>query len=73
MLQHATIRPIGSAPLRELVSDTTEVIERHYIEAALDLTKGNRKAAAELLGLSRQALYSKLDRYGLNGDDPASS
>ena len=72
VLQNATMRPIGSAPLRDLVSDTTEVIERHYIEAALDLTKGNRKAAAELLGLSRQGLYAKLDRYGLNGDDPAS-
>ncbi len=72
MLQNATIRPIGSAPLRDLVNTTTELIERHYIEAALGLTKGNRKAAAELLGLSRQGLYAKLDRYGLNGDDPSS-
>ena len=40
---------------------------RHYIEAALDLTRGNRTAAAELLGLSRQSLYAKLDRYGLDG------
>ena len=72
MLQSATMKPVGSAPLRDLVMDTTSLIERHYIEAALDLTKGNRKAAAELLGLSRQALYSKLDRYGLIGDDPKS-
>lgn len=71
-LQEATFKPIGSAPLRDLVGETTEIIERHYIEAALNLTKGNRKAAAELLGLSRQALYTKLDRYELNGDDPAS-
>ncbi len=71
-LKDATLKPIGSAPLRDLVSETTEVIERHYILSALELTKGNRKAAAELLGLSRQALYSKLGRYGLNGDDPAS-
>jgi len=73
MVQAATIQPVGSAPLRDLVTDTTALIERHYIEAALDLTKGNRKAAAELLGLSRQALYSKLDRYGLGGDDPKSN
>jgi DNA-binding NtrC family response regulator len=72
LLQDAAFKPIGSAPLRDLVSETTEVIERHYIESALDLTKGNRKAAAELLGLSRQALYSKLDRYRLGGDDPVS-
>jgi transcriptional regulator PpsR len=72
LLQDPAFKPIGSAPLRDLVSETTEVIERHYIESALDLTKGNRKAAAELLGLSRQALYTKLDRYNLGGDDPAS-
>lgn len=69
-LQNAMTKPIGSAPLRDLVSETTGLIERHYIEAALELTKGNRKAASELLGLSRQGLYAKLDRYGLNKDDP---
>jgi DNA-binding NtrC family response regulator len=31
------------------------------------MTGGNRSAAAEVLGLSRQNLYSKLDRYGLMG------
>ncbi|NJO37505.1 MAG: transcriptional regulator PpsR [Rhizobiales bacterium] len=67
----AIAKPIGSAPLRDLVSETTELIEQHYIEAALDLTNGNRKAAAELLGLSRQGLYAKLGRYGLNGGDPS--
>jgi DNA-binding NtrC family response regulator len=45
------------------------VIEHHYIETALDLTRGNRKAAAELLGLSRQGLYAKLARYGLDGSN----
>ena len=38
------------------------------IESALELTNGNRTAAAELLGLSRQSLYAKLNRYGLDGD-----
>lgn len=70
VLQNAMTKPIGSAPLRELVGEITGLIERHYIEAALELTNGNRKAASELLGLSRQGLYAKLDRYGLNGDDP---
>ena len=36
-------------------------------KAALELTGGNRTAAAELLGLSRQSLYAKLSRYGLDG------
>ena len=38
------------------------------LSRALDLTGGNRTATAELLGLSRQSLYVKLDRYGLDGD-----
>ena len=32
---------------------------------ALELAGGNRTATAELLGLSRQSLYAKLNRYGL--------
>jgi len=70
VMQSAMTKPIGSAPLRDLVGQTTEFIERHYIDAALKLTNGNRKAASEWLGLSRQGLYAKLDRYGLNRDDP---
>jgi transcriptional regulator PpsR len=64
-------RQIGKTTLRKLVDDTVEVVERHYIESALDLTAGNRTAAAELLGLSRQTLYMKLNRYGLEmGNKP---
>jgi transcriptional regulator PpsR len=43
----------------------TDLIEQLCIEAALELTRGNRAAAAEMLGLSRQSLYVKLRRYGL--------
>lgn len=59
---------IGKTTLRKLVDDTVQVVERHYIEAALELTGGNRTAAAELLGLSRQSLYVKLNRYDLEND-----
>lgn len=58
---------IGDTPLLQLVRDTTGVVERHYIEAALQRADGNRTAAAEILGLSRQSLYVKLARYGLDG------
>jgi transcriptional regulator PpsR len=58
---------IGRMPLRQLVRETVDAIERQYIEAALELTEENRTAAAELLGLSRQSLYAKLSRYGLDG------
>lgn len=56
---------VGSAPLREIVSETTDVIERLCIETALDLTNDNRVAAAEMLGLSRQSLYVKLRKFDL--------
>lgn len=56
---------VGRVPLRELVREATDVIERLCIEAALELTGCNRASAAEMLGLSRQSLYVKLRRYGL--------
>jgi transcriptional regulator PpsR len=57
---------IGQTPLPRLVRETVEVLERHFIEAALERAAGNRTATAELLGLSRQSLYVKLNRYGLD-------
>jgi transcriptional regulator PpsR len=58
---------VGRTSLRELVRGNVRVVERRCIEAALELTRNNRTAAAELLGLSRQSLYAKLGRYGLDG------
>jgi len=55
---------VGRVSLKDIVRETTEVIERLCIEAALELTGDNRASAAEMLGLSRQSLYVKLRRYG---------
>jgi len=59
---------LGEVSLKVLVSETVGVLERHYIEAALVNTEGNRSAAAKMLGLSRQSLYVKLSRYGIGTD-----
>jgi transcriptional regulator PpsR len=59
---------VGKMPLRTLVSNKVSAIEQYYVKAALELAKGNRTAAAEILGLSRQSLYAKLNRYGLERD-----
>lgn len=56
---------VGSATLKEIVAETTDVVERMCIETAVELTSNNRVAAAEMLGLSRQSLYVKLRKYGL--------
>jgi transcriptional regulator PpsR len=61
---------IGRVPLKELVRETADVIERLCISAALKLTGDNRATAAEVLGLSRQSLYAKLRRYGLGDLGP---
>lgn len=55
---------VGRVSLRSIVAETTEVIEQMCIEAALKLTNNNRAAAAEILGVSRQSLYAKLNRQG---------
>ncbi|MGF1462665.1 MAG: transcriptional regulator PpsR [Maricaulaceae bacterium] len=56
---------VGRVSLKDIVRETTELIEKLCIEAALELTGDNRASAAEVLGLSRQSLYAKLHRYGL--------
>lgn len=57
---------IGKAPLRHVVQETVDGVERHHIRAALTASGGNRTEAAEMLGLSRQGLYAKIKRYGLD-------
>ena len=59
---------VGRVPLKDIVSETTELIEQLCIEAALQMTQGNRASAAQLLGLSRQSLYVKLNRFGMGGN-----
>lgn len=56
---------VGRVPLKDIVGETTDLIEQLCIEAALQLTRDNRASASEMLGLSRQSLYVKMRRYGL--------
>ncbi len=60
---------VGSSTLKDIVAETTDVVEKMCIETAVELTRNNRVAAAEMLGLSRQSLYVKLRKYGLVGND----
>ena len=60
---------VGKVPLKDLVRDTTDIIEKLCIEAALQLNEHNRASTADMLGLSRQSLYMKLHRYGI--DEPS--
>lgn len=58
----------GQVPLKGIVRETTDVVEKLCLQAALRLTDNNRSAAARALGISRQALYLKLERFGLADD-----
>jgi transcriptional regulator PpsR len=62
---------IGKVPMKDLVRETTDIIERLCIESALRINQNNRASTADMLGLSRQSLYAKLHRYGIteNGED----
>ena len=56
---------VGRRPIKDIVGETVDTIERMCIETALELTHNNRASAAEMLGLSRQSLYVKLRRFGM--------
>lgn len=60
---------VGSTSLKDIVAETTDVVEKMCIETAVELTGNNRVAAADMLGLSRQSLYVKLRKYGLLSKD----
>ena len=50
---------------------TLEQVERHMIEQALHQHDGNISRMARALGLSRTALYRRLERHGLADDNDA--
>ena len=65
----SVVELVGSASLKDIVSETTNVVEKMCIETAVKLTMNNRVAAAEMLGLSRQSLYVKLRKFDLLSRD----
>jgi DNA-binding NtrC family response regulator len=58
------LRPPGDAPAR-LEDMSLEEVERVLIHNALARAGGNVSTAAKALGLSRSALYRRLERHGL--------
>ena len=48
------------------VGTSLEVMERQALLATLREVKGNKAAAARLLGISQRTLYRKIKTYGLD-------
>jgi len=59
------IRPVPAGPPPIEGEVNLKKLEKAAINAALAQTGGNKKRAAELLGVSRRTLYRKLEEYGL--------
>jgi len=54
-----------ASPLADIAGGTMEAIERGAIERALSETGGNRRRAAERLGIGERTLYRKIKEYDL--------
>jgi DNA-binding NtrC family response regulator len=48
------------------VGISLDEVEKRLIKKTLSHTKNNRKKAAELLGITRRALYNKLNKHNIN-------
>ena len=54
-----------AARYAELAQEADDELERAAIKKALERAGGNRKKAAEQLGIGLRTLYEKLKRYGI--------
>jgi DNA-binding NtrC family response regulator len=56
---------VGKKPLRYILQEIVDTVEKNCIHQALMLNKNNRVSTSKTLGISRQALYTKMHRHGL--------
>jgi two-component system response regulator HydG len=50
----------------DLAGRSLDEVERALIRANLELMDGNRKKAAEVMGIGERTLYRKIKEYGLS-------
>jgi two-component system response regulator PilR (NtrC family) len=55
-------------PLNDNLKEAVQAYEKSHIETVLKKTNGDKKSAAELLGLSLSSLYRKLDELSIQRD-----
>jgi DNA-binding NtrC family response regulator len=65
----AMFRERPPAPLEEPLFDglpSLEEMEKRYLAHVLEVLKGNRSRAAEVLGIDRRTLYRMMERFGMD-------
>ncbi len=58
-------RSSENMPLRELIAQTTMMVEREALLRTLDRVRWNKSKACKILGISRGALYNKIRLHGI--------
>jgi transcriptional regulator with GAF, ATPase, and Fis domain len=56
---------LGKKPLKDMVREVSEELERRVIAQALERCRGRKSQAARLLAVSRPTLDAKIEAYGL--------
>lgn len=56
---------VNPVPVGDNLKEAVQAYEKSHIENVLKKTGGDKKSAAELLGLSLSSLYRKLEEFGL--------
>jgi DNA-binding NtrC family response regulator len=64
-LESARLRE-ALAPAAQVEPDSLDAAERRHIALTLRYTEGNRRRAAQLLGISRSTLLHKVRKYDLD-------
>jgi two-component system nitrogen regulation response regulator GlnG len=62
----------GALSLREIVAQSTGVLEREALSQALRQTGGNKAGAARLLRVDYKTIQSKIKRYGISSQEEKS-
>ena len=65
-LGESVINQINTRNAEEINDNIFEQIEAVVLKAALDFTKQNKKAAANILGIYRPRLYGMLKKYKMD-------
>jgi two-component system, NtrC family, response regulator HydG len=65
------VDPPAERPSEPTLNEDLRIVEREHIVRVLAEARGNKRAAAERLGLSRRTLYRRLERYNLMASSDA--